>query len=476
MMKQSLGTLVLLGLSLSLQAQTSMDQANSGTYLKPPAAPQYETCGYITVDNGFGGAYQMADKECQARNAEKQRNYNAALEVYNRSTRIMSADASTTTKPAEPTYENCQTTDNGVGGYNYDYGCQQRNQQKQRDYNIQISAWNRMQQEEAQQNQAAQSEEQRRALAESQAQSTADALRKAQEQNQKAAKKSQQAASITQGISIAFGVSYAATCAAFGGCQTPLLVASMAFGLMSSKSSRQASQNVASGVSACQTQAQISATNSSDCSAMSNLPTTPTPLTSIFDANGNCIATDKSVCEQVTAGLPPGTNIKDVMKGASQFASTPPYKTNPDGSVTTKDGKTYKPSDFSSKEALMAAGLNAADASSVMAALGKSGLKGILDKAKEDLKNASNGKSTNFGGDTIGSGAEISSASAGNASGALGSKAIGDGLGDGKRNPAGAGLTRDFNGETIGAAGDDIFSMMNRRYKMKTAQDSFISN
>ena len=44
------------------------------------------------------------------------------------------------------------------------------------------------------------------------------------------------------------------------------------------------------------------------------------------------------------------------------------------------------------------------------------------------------------------------------------------------RNPAGEGLTRDFNGEAIGSAGDDIFSMMNRRYKMKTAQDSFISN
>jgi len=484
-MKQSIGTLIILGLSLSLQAQTSMDQANNSTYLKPPAAPQYEVCGYVTVDNGYGGTYQVADQACRDRNAEKQRNYNAAIEVYNRSSRMMSSDASTTTKPVEPTYENCQTNDVENGGYRVDYACQRRNQDKQRDYNIQISAWNKMQQEQAMNNQAAQSEEQRRALAEAQAQSATEALRKAQEQNQKSASRSQKAATITQGISIAFGVSYAATCAAFGGCQTPLLVASIAFGLLSSKSSRQASQNVASGVSACQTQSQLNSSGSGDCSAIANTPTNPTPITSVFDQNGNCIASDKSLCDQVTAGLPPGTNIKDVVKGASQFAMTPPFKTNADGSVTTKDGKTFKPSDFASKEALMAAGLSADEASAAMAAIGKAGLglpKDGLAGAKEDLKTAASGKKVDFGGGEIGGGSgSDSAAAAGNTSGSLGSKAIGGGLagGDGrdsKRNPAGAGLTRDFNGEAIGAAGDDIFSMMNRRYKMKTAQDSFISN
>lgn len=484
-MKQSLSTLIILGLSLSLQAQTSMDQANNSTYLKPPAAPQYEVCGYVAVDNGYGGTYQVADQACRDRNAEKQRNYNAALESYNRQSRMMSSDASTTKKPEEPVYENCQTSDNESGGYRVDYACQQRNQQKQHDYSIQINAWNKMQQEQAQQNQAAQSEEQRRALAEAQAQSATEALRKAQEQNQKSAKKSQMAATITQGISIGFGVAFAASCAGAGAtCNYGFLASSIAFGMLSSKSSRQASQNVASGVSACQTQAQLNSSGSGDCSAIANTPTTPTPITSVFDQNGNCIATDKNLCGQVEAGLPPGTNIKDVVKGASQFAMTPPFKTNPDGSVTMKNGKTLKPSDFASKEALMAAGLSADEASAAMASLGKAGLglpKDALDKAKEDLKTASSGKKVDFGGGEIGGGGGSESASSANASGALGSKSIGGGLagGDGrdsKRNPAGAGLTRDFNGEAIGAAGDDIFSMMNRRYKMKTAQDSFISN
>lgn len=475
-MKQSLGTLVVFGLSLSLHAQTSMDQANSGTYLKAPPAPQYETCGYVTVDNGFGGTYQTQDQACQNRNAEKQRNYNAALEVYNRSTRIMSADASTLTKPAEPVYKNCQVNEVG-GGYQMDYACQTENQAKQRDYNIQISAWNRMQEEQAQQNQAQQSEEQRRALAEAQAQSATEALRKAQEQNQKSADKSNKAATITQGISVAFGVAFAGTCAMAGGCVEPLLAASMAFGLMSSQNSRQSGQNKASAVSACQTQAQLNSQSSADCNAVAAMPSGPQPLVpNVFNTNGDCVSADKSICDQIIAGLPTGTNIKDTIKGLNQFATAPPFKVNTDGTATSKNGKTYKPSDFSSKEAMMAAGFSEDQAKAAMAAMAKSGLgKNALDKAKSDLLDGGKDKKTNFGGGAIAGGLDETGPASGLSSGALGSKSI-DGSDLGKRNPAGAGLTRDFNGETIGAAGDDIFVMMNRRYKTKTAQDSFISN
>lgn len=486
-MKQFLGTIVVFAFSVTLHAENSaMDQANSATYLKAPEAPKYEVCGFITVDNGNGGTYQVADQACRDRNAEKQRNYNAAVESYNRQSRMMTSDASTAKRPEEPVYENCQTTDVETGGYRMDYACQRRNQDLQHDYNIQISAWNRMQQEQAQQNQAAQSEEQRRALAEVQASSATESLRRAEEQNKKAAKKAQRASTITMGISVGLGVAFAASCAGAGAtCNYGFLAGSIAFGMLSSKNSRQASQNVASGVSACQTQAQLSSTTSGDCSAIANTQTDSTPLTSLFDSNGNCIASDKSLCDQVVAGLPAGTNIKDVVKGASQFAMTPPYKTNADGSVTMKNGKTLKPSDFASKEALMAAGLSASEAAAAMASINKAGLgapKDGLDKAKEDLKIAGAGKKVDFGGGDIGNGSDSVASAGGNTSGSIGSKSIGGGDGsDGrdsfsKRNPAGAGLTRDFNGESIGAAGDDIFSMMNRRYKTKTAQDSFISN
>lgn len=481
-MKQSFGALATFLFSFSLYAQSSMDQANSATYLKPPPAPQYETCGYIAVEARGGGTYQVQDQACQNRNAEKQRNYSAALEVYNRSTRMMSADASKSVKPVEPTYEDCKTTETGAGGYYMDYACQRRNQEKQRDYNIQMSGWNKMQEEESKNSQAAQSEEQRRALAEAQAASATEALRKAQEQNQKSANSSNKAATITQGLSIAAGVAFAVSCSGAGAtCQYGFLAASIGFGMMSSKSSRQASQNMASAASACTTQAQLNAASSADCSAVANTPTGATPLVpNVFDKDGNCVASDKSICDQIIAGLPAGTNIKDVVKGASTFASTPPYKTNPDGSVTTKDGKTFKPSDFSSKEALMAAGLSADQASAAMASMGKAGLGSLssgVEKAKADLN--SHAKKIDFGGGAIAGSSSEGAAAGMEASGALSSKSIGgsgsrDGLG--KRTPAGEGLTRDFNGESIGAAGDDIFSMMNRRYKMKTAQDTFISN
>ncbi len=48
----------------------------------------------------------------------------------------------------------------------------------------------------------------------------------------------------------------------------------------------------------------------------------------------------------------------------------------------------------------------------------------------------------------------------------------------GERAPASAlvaGLTTKYNGENIGVAADDIFSMVSRRYSLKTLQDSFIT-
>jgi hypothetical protein len=44
-----------------------------------------------------------------------------------------------------------------------------------------------------------------------------------------------------------------------------------------------------------------------------------------------------------------------------------------------------------------------------------------------------------------------------------------------KRKPSSAGLIKDFHGDMIGAAGDDIFTMMNRRYQLKNEQDTFFT-
>ena len=58
------------------------------------------------------------------------------------------------------------------------------------------------------------------------------------------------------------------------------------------------------------------------------------------------------------------------------------------------------------------------------------------------------------------------------------SRKFGDKMGEvasSGRGPSSEGLSRDFKGDLIGAAGDDIFSMMKRRYILKNEQDSFIA-
>lgn len=91
-------------------------------------------------------------------------------------------------------------------------------------------------------------------------------------------------------------------------------------------------------------------------------------------------------------------------------------------------------------------------------------------------------------GESAAGGVVLDSLGGGGAAGAGGMFGDGDGMGDGKnganrklksgragRVPAGvAGKKRMFNGEPIGVSGDSIFEMMNRRYQVKTQQNSFL--
>lgn len=489
-MKQSLSMLLALGFCFQVNAQTEAQV--SGNFLKPPEAPKYENCGSVVVDNGMGGSYQVRDQACLSRNEELERNYNAMVEAYNRSTRMMTSDAGAMTKPAEPKYEICQAIDNGQGHITEDHNCLVRNQSLKHDYDIQMSGWNYFQSQQVQSNQAALEAQ---AQAESASKSATDALQKAIDQNKKAASKARSAAQAAAALSVSYGVQFAGSCAGAGAtCDWSLLAASVGFGMVSSKSSRQAGQNDVSGYEACVTQSKISTTTAtSSCGADPSLNPTPAPnvntalVPNTFDQNGNCV-TDKATCNQVVAALPPGTNIKNIAGGASAFATSPPYKKNADGSYTMKNGKTLKADNFTSMKSLMAAGLTADQAKSALGLLSKGGsaLGSALEKASSDLKKDGKDYSKDFNGFAIsGSGSSGADGSGSNAlgvnGGSINSTSLGGGLGKeaagkGDRNPAGEGLTRDFNGETIGAAGDDIFSMMNRRYRMKTAQDSFISN
>lgn len=143
------------------------------------------------------------------------------------------------------------------------------------------------------------------------------------------------------------------------------------------------------------------------------------------------------------------------------------------GKITTPDGKTYSASDFSSAAAMKAAGFSDAD---INGALGKVAKleKDALDKLKkiESAIGKAGFDEGGGGGAFAKNGSESSGANDANVSGLSGS------AGSLPRDPAGssvAGLSKMYNGEPIGISQDSIFSMMNRRYKIKEKQDSFFT-
>lgn len=141
------------------------------------------------------------------------------------------------------------------------------------------------------------------------------------------------------------------------------------------------------------------------------------------------------------------------------------------GTITTPDGKS----------------ISMSDASNPAKAEAKLGLpSGTYSKGMEIVNEMY--KKNGFGSpnmaDTFSGGAGVSGTTAdGSTEGYDGSGGAGKGNGDqttdlNKRAPASslvAGLTTKYQGENIGVAADDIFSMVTRRYTLKNQQDSFIT-
>lgn len=403
------------------------------------------------------------------------------------------SDAVKPVAPTPPVLEPCGDT-----GQTVDPGCMSNNQQKQQVYQQQLQKFNfdmqvynskvqaNQQAEQAAAAQKAKNEE----LARIQATSASASLNAAKQKNEESKEANQMAQMITEAISAAAMAAFASTpCGKIPShCVIPFLIKSILHKLLADKHGGQAAENAASAFAACSAGNQITS-SSANCGPQPPKfipPENPfAGISTVIDANGNCIASDKTLCDKIKAALPPGTNLKDVGKTASSFASGKGFfKTNPDGSITTKDGKTFKPSDFKDEKSLIAAGLSPGEASSMMASLsggfGGSGLKG---KVGADLKDGK--KPYDFSGMAIGGGAgfgasglSIGGGKGGGVNGnVIGAKNLNGKADPRERNPAAAaGLIKEFNGEPVGAAGDDLFVMMNRRYNLKNAQDSFIGD
>lgn len=254
----------------------------------------------------------------------------------------------------------------------------------------------------------------------------------------------------------------------------PSLALSIAMAIFSQQAGQQKQSHNTAAYQACTLSNQVT-TSQQNCGAApgpfnyAGYPNNATiPPENLIDPNGQCIA-GPDICNQITAGLPPGTSLRDYRRGLAEFASGKGIvRANPDGTFTnTKTGKTYSANDFKDAASMAAAGMSPSDiAMANRMKDGMSSIAGAFDPNK-DLK------AMNGGGEFEDAAARAAAAAA---AAAAGDQALNtNGLGK-DRNIAAEGLAKDFNGELIGVAGDDIWKMMNRRYKLKTAQDSFMNS
>lgn len=144
-------------------------------------------------------------------------------------------------------------------------------------------------------------------------------------------------------------------------------------------------------------------------------------------------------------------------------------KMDSNGIITTPDGKTYDSNQLTDKAAMAKAGFSDSAIDAALAAnsaFEKAAIKkmGGADTVGIGAATAENGFSDGGGGAKYGSASSMDQRSGG-------------GYADKSRNPANtnkiAGLTKNFNGERIGVAAENIFNMMTRRYKTKEKQDAF---
>jgi hypothetical protein len=301
----------------------------------------------------------------------------------------------------------------------------------------------------------------------------------AQKQNEAGQKQYNVSQILTQVASMAAMAKFTVSCIPPSTCQYPWLALSMAMAIFSNMAGQQAKTHDQSKYQSCTLANQISTTqaNCGNPPGQFNFAGYPDntgvdPAT-IVDSSGNCIAS-ADICSQINSGLPPGVSLKDYQKGLSAFASgQSPYKVNPDGSITNlKNGKTYTADNFKDAASMTAAGMSPADANfaaNMMKGLGS----GNLDPKKDlSIANADSGFGGAGFGDDAAAKAAAAAAAAGN--GNLDKDAAADAAKKARAIASAEGLSKDFNGELIGVSGDDIFKMMNRRYRLKTDQDSFL--
>lgn len=134
------------------------------------------------------------------------------------------------------------------------------------------------------------------------------------------------------------------------------------------------------------------------------------------------------------------------------------------GKITFPNGATVGPGQLGDPNAMSQAGVNPTQMKNIQ--------KQLSDLEKAALAKAGAAATAENGFESGGGGGSTTTVASDDSGAGMG------GMGNGKdRDPAAAsvaGMTKNFNGELIGVAGDDIFQMMARRYQQKSKEDSFL--
>ena len=389
--------------------------------------------------------------------------YNEAMTYWNKAEENGSNKSYTgLTEPVKPVTPTCSDDD---------YGCKSTNQVADAAYNRQKDLYDR--QKQIMDASAASAADAAKAKAD------ADAMKSASGGYSNVAEKSKTGSILYQVAASAAGmegVKYlgqAAGCSV-PSCQVPLVIAAqVAFAIMGAGKSQANRMDVAA-VSACQSANQTAALQTG-CAAPPKAdpgnvydPTDPNNALSGLDKNGKCKSDAPPSCSQMLKDPRyAGTDFKSLGAGVSGFASGKfGAKISKDGIVTLPDGTKTTVEALMTREGMLKAGMSPAQIDSLMKQIGANP---ALVDAKKDLKDLNKaGLPISDTGGLITGGATGDGTARTLNGNATGLKDIN------KRKPSSEGLTRNFNGESIGAQGEDIFSMMNRRYKLKSSQDSFM--
>lgn len=180
-------------------------------------------------------------------------------------------------------------------------------------------------------------------------------------------------------------------------------------------------------------------------------------------------STSSSTDSYVTAALS-DANFQAVGSTMSELVAAGVY--DPKTGNFSVDGTTYSAGDLASTGAMSAAGISQSAIDTALAANTAAEKTAIdkLQKVKSTENGYEDGGSGGKGSITVGNSAAEGAKGIAGVSGKMTRKTAAD------TTASVAGLSKNLNGEPIGVAADNIFSMIKRRYQLKESQDSFIEN